>query len=281
MKKISVVLLIGFTLALCGEQGFAQITSEYEIAVIRPYHLLITFYKTTTLLFPYSIKSVDRGSKDVLAQKAKGVENVLQVKAGKPGFEQTNLTVITADGKLYSYIVDYTDKPDVLNIQFYDNKEDHSDALFSNATFNDAQIQAGAKKAAIEKRNIKTIADKSSGIKIQMDGLYIKDDVMFFRIKAQNKSDINYTTEMLRFYIRDEKKSKRTASQELEIRHLYVLGDTSVITAQSENVLVFALPKFTLPDKKYFAIELTEKGGGRNVGLRVHNKTIVRAKLLQ
>lgn len=46
------------------------------------------------------LKSVDRGSKDVLAQKAKGVESILQVKAAKTNFDETNLTVINADGKL-------------------------------------------------------------------------------------------------------------------------------------------------------------------------------------
>ena len=48
---------------------------------IEPYSLQIGINKTTNLIFPYEIKSVDRGSRDVLVQKAKGIENVLQVKA--------------------------------------------------------------------------------------------------------------------------------------------------------------------------------------------------------
>ena len=39
--------------------------------VIDPYHLFITYYKTTNLVFPYAIKSVDRGSQDILAQAVK------------------------------------------------------------------------------------------------------------------------------------------------------------------------------------------------------------------
>src|SRR5690349_24921209 len=38
---------------------------------------------STSLIFKNSIKSVDRGSQDILAQKAKDVENVLQVKADR------------------------------------------------------------------------------------------------------------------------------------------------------------------------------------------------------
>ena len=76
----------------------------------------ITFNKTTNLIFPYSVKSVDRGSKDILVQQPKGTENIIQIKAGKPKFTQTNLSVITIDGKLYSFIVDYTSQPNQLNI---------------------------------------------------------------------------------------------------------------------------------------------------------------------
>jgi len=56
------------------------------------------FLKTTNIIFPYSIVSVDIGSRDVLAQKAKGVENILQIKAARDSFPQTNISIITADG---------------------------------------------------------------------------------------------------------------------------------------------------------------------------------------
>ncbi len=113
-----------------------------------------------------------------------------------------------------------------------------------------------------------------------MDGLYIKDEVLFCRIILQNHSDISYDIDQLRFYIRDQNKSKRTASQELEISPLYVKGDTAVVTGKTEKVFVFALPKFTIPEKKYFAIEIMEKSGGRNLQLRAGNSVIVKAKSL-
>src|ERR1700743_3117645 len=98
---------MGFIL-LMGATAFAQDRTKTS-EVIQPQLLAVTFAKTTNLIFPYAIKSVDKGSKDLLVQVAKGVENIIQVKAAVQGFEETNLTVITADGKLYSYVVDYTD----------------------------------------------------------------------------------------------------------------------------------------------------------------------------
>ncbi len=81
-------------------QGFCQVTGT---SVIDPFPLEVTTTKTTHLIFPFGIKTVDRGSRDIIAQKATGVENILQVKAARPDFESTNLTVITTDvsGRLY------------------------------------------------------------------------------------------------------------------------------------------------------------------------------------
>lgn len=281
MKKISAVMATGIILVLFSVQLYAQNNAEPNVTVIKPYFLPITFYKTTNLVFPYAIKSVDRGCRDILAQKAKGVDNILQVKAGKLGFDQTNLTVITADGKLYSYILNYTDTPSVLNIRFSNTTAVHPEAFFSNVSINEAQIQADADTVATAKGTIHGIMDKSYGMKMKMSGLYIKGDVLFCRINVQNRSNINYGIDQLRFYIRDQKKSKRTATQELEVTPLYVKGDTSVIAGQTEKVFVYALPKFTIPDKKYLAIEVMEKSGGRHLKIQVYNKTIVRAKLLK
>ncbi len=281
MKKISRVIVTGILLVLINLEVFSQNLLQTEkMSVIEPYHLAITFYKTTNLVFPYAIKSVDKGSKDVLVQIAKGVENILQVKAAKLNFDETNVTVITADGKLYSYVLNYANNPSVLNMRF-ENKKDEANTVISASHPNEAEIQADAENVLKANRNIRGLKDKTFGIKLQLNGLYINNDVMYYRFKLQNKSNINYDIEQFRFFIRDQEKSKRTAVQELEIKPLYIYGDTSVVASHSERIFVFALPKFTIPDKKYFNIEIMEKSGGRNLKLTVHNKTVLKGKLIK
>ena len=81
------VLLLLFISGTSFSQSSA---SGFSVSIIKPYPLTIAVNKTTNLIFPYAIKSVDRGSADVLAQKAKGVENILLVKAvGKIFQKQT------------------------------------------------------------------------------------------------------------------------------------------------------------------------------------------------
>ncbi len=103
---------------------------------------------------------------------------------------------------------------------------------------------------------------------------------MFFKLEVSNNSNINYDVDMLSFFIKDEKKSKRTATQEIKIQPLYVLGDNSTIRGEGKNIIVFALPKFTIPDKKYLTVQLMEKGGGRNLQLPIRYRTILKAKSL-
>lgn len=275
MEKIIVIatiILLAIKLSVQAQKPSAA------LHIIEPSPLAITFFKTTNLVFPHAIKSVDRGSKDLLVQKAKGVDNILQVKAAGRAFNQTNLTVITADGKLYSYLVDYADTPVVLNISYA--IKGYADAFISTAPLNEVQLQADVAAIAGEEKRLHGIKDKSYGMALRLEGWYIRDEVMYCRLRLTNGSAISYRTSGPRFTIRDEKKSKRTASQELELVPLYAQGDTSIIAGHTEQVLVFALPKFTIPDKKYLSIQVMEAAGGRHLALRIHNKTIMKAKPL-
>ena len=277
MKKISAGLITGIFLFLSSIFAFSQNANPVSTSSVEPYPLAIAYEKTTNLVFPYAIKSVDRGSQSVLAQRAKGIENILQIKAGKEGFEETNLTVITAEGKLYSFLLNYAPQPSVLNLSFGILNPTVKDAFFSLADHNEAEIQTYSNAVAVEKKKVHGIKDKKYGMKFKLDGLCIRDNVMYYRIKMKNKSNINYDIDQLRFYIRDRKKAKRTATQEIEIKPLYVQNESPTVRGQAEHTFVFALPKFTIPDQKYFSVQLMEKNGGRHLELNVKDRKITKA----
>jgi conjugative transposon TraN protein len=279
MKKISAVMVIGIFLLITIFKAQAQTNAAWQTKAIEPYHVAVAFSKTANIIFPYSIVSVDIGSRNVLAQKAKGVENILQIKAAKERFPQTNISVITADGKLTSFLVDYAEQPSVLNLSLVTEERKNLACILSE-TVNEGEVQKYVKLAWVSKEKIRSIKDKRFGINMKLNGLFIHENIMYLRISIANKTNINYDIDQLRFYIRDQKKAKRTATQELELKPVYVKDSTSVIVGQTEKVLVYAFPKFTIPDKKYLAIELMEKNGGRHLKIKVRNKTIVQAKLL-
>lgn len=211
-----------------------------------------------------------------MAQKAKGAENVLQIKAAKENFDQTNISIITADGKFTSFLVDYTEQPSVLNLSLAGEVKQNI-ISFPSEKIDQEQMEHYASIAAGSKERIKGIKDKDFGIHFMLSGIFIHDDIMLLRLKIANETNINYDIDQLRLYIRDQKKSKRTATQEIEILPVLVQNNISKIAAQSDSTIVFVVPKFTIPDKKYLAVQLMEKNGGRHMELHVKNKKIIKA----
>lgn len=224
--------------------------------------LCIATDKTTSLIFPYAIKHVDRGTKDVLVQPVKEADNILLVKAASKDFTESNLSVITEDGSVYSLPV-ICGEPAVWVHRF--------------PVQNKTSIQTYCNSIIDNPATIRGIKDAHWNIIATLSGIYIKDDVIYYQLGLRNESTIDYDINFLRFYIRDKKKSRRTASQENELRPLYVAGNTSLVKANTRNCIVVALQKFTIPDAKYLAVEIGERNGGRDLAMKIHNRKIIRA----
>jgi conjugative transposon TraN protein len=225
--------------------------------------LCITTSKTTSLIFPFPIKHVDRGTKDVLVQQVKEAENILLVKAASVDFPETNLSVITGDGSLYSFSVCYLPNPPLWVYQMPIQKN--------------ASIASYAASILDNQKIISVGRDKKGGMEGEVTGIYIKGDVMYYQLSLMNHGPIDYDISFLRFYIRDKRQPRRTAIQEVELIPLHIAGNTSAIKASSPSTIVIAFEKFTIPDEKDFAIEIGEKAGGRNLLLKVNTKRIIRA----
>jgi conjugative transposon TraN protein len=278
MKKINVMLMVSAVLVTIG--AFAQQRSKNSRWEITPDSLSIGYSKTTNIVFPYAIKSVDRGSADILVQKAKGLENIIQIKAAKMDFIPTNLTVVTADGKLYSFLLRYDEQNTNLNLSINLTEPFEQNVLFSAGNGNEQELQLYSKLALYDKSKIEGGKDSRYGLRLHLSGIFIQNDIMYYRIVVANHSKIKYDVDQFRFFIRDSKNVKRTASQEIEISPLYILNNYETIDEESENTFVFAVPKFTIPEKKYLVLQLMEKNGGRHLAIQVKNKKLVQVTVL-
>lgn len=265
MKSFKIVLLA--LICFVSIAVNAQVVSPGVITQ----EILISYGKTTTLVFPHPVLSVDRGSTDVLAQKAKGVQNVLQLKAAQADFTATNLTVITADGMLYCFPLCYDENPPLLTFSFANNSAPGK-IVFDGDLANAEELQRNAELALHERSTSKTYKEEKYGITLALTGRYIHNDIIYYRIRLSNTSPIGYDIGQLRFFVRDQRRPKRTASQEIEIIPITVVPEALKIAAYSGQTFVYALPKFTIPDKKNLIIELAEKDGGRHLQLQVKNR---------
>lgn len=277
--KIHFLLSI-LILGTCSSQfALAQGSPHFKTQAIKSSHLQISDQMTTHLIFPQGIKSVDRGNRNILVQKAQEVENVLQVKAQNSELPNSNLTVITEDGSFYSFKVAYEQSPPNLNwnIQPHSNE---TRAKLKSPNQPSSEIWETARLVSKKHRSIPAIRQRRFMTGLALTGIYIDQDLLYFQIQLQNQTNIAYDTEQFRFFIRDNRQSKRSASQELEQIPQVIWGDPGRIPAQSTQTLVIALRKFTIPNQKHLAFELMEKNGGRNLKIKVKNRQLMKAKVL-
>jgi hypothetical protein len=224
--------------------------------------LCIATDKTTSLIFPFAIKHVDRGTKDVLVQPVKEADNILLVKAATNNFLETNLSVVTADGSVYSFAVCYG-SPETW-IYHVPSQSKGPISFYAGGILDNSKTMHGIK-------------DHRWDMVANVAGIYIQENVIYYQLSLENQSPIDYDIDFLRFYVRDKKKSKRTATQENELTPLYMAGNTKRVKANSTSAVVVALEKFTIPDAKYLAIEIGEKNGGRHLFMKVNNNKIIKA----
>ena len=222
--------------------------------------------KTTALIFPFPISHVDRGTKDIIVQPVRENEKLLLVKAAVKQFGETNLSVVTNDGHVYSFVVNYVARPDSL--------------VYELPVFTNANVETYARSIADNKGIVRGISDKSWSVEASVTGIYIKDKVIYFQLLLCNHSAINYDVDVLRFFIRDLKKGKRTAIQENTLAPLFIAGNHQQAKAYNFSVIVVALDKFTIPDEKFLGVQIMEKNGGRHLQLKVGNAKLVKAVVL-
>jgi conjugative transposon TraN protein len=258
---------------LANSNANGQSTMDYQIDV--------SYNKTTSLIFPFGITTVDRGSRDILAKKVYGVENVLQLKAGQKDFPETNLTVITADGKLHHFTVNYSEKTSrqTITISDMDGVND-TELVLAKDAFNARQINMLCDEVISEA--VSTVRrEKRHDMIMTLRSLHVSGDFFLYRVHLRNKSAINYDIKSLKFYIRDKKKVKRTSSQELEAVPLFIQNGNERVEGYGSTEMVFVLKKFTIPDGKVVHLDLFEQGGGRNLKLKLSNSDILKAELVK
>jgi hypothetical protein len=220
---------------------------------IGSYPLEISLNKTTHILFPFAVRSVDRGTRDVLVQKSSGDDHVLELKAGKADFQTTNVSVITADGKLYSFITRYAAEPALLNLSFL------KDSLFIN------------------QKKFLHISTRSEGLRLSLRSIYIEEKVMWFGFQLRNNSGIGFEPGYIKFFIQDKRRVKRRAEQENQLLPLNRVSFETV-PGFDQREFVFAFPSFTIPGDKRLVCQVSEANGGRQLSLGIRHKAILKAR---
>lgn len=104
MRKTLIAILTVLPLL----QGHAQVIEELSATPLE-----IGYDKTLHLLFPTDVKYCNAGNDNILAEKVGAQPNIVRIIAAERNFPgETNLSIVTADTKFYSYNIRYSDNPE-------------------------------------------------------------------------------------------------------------------------------------------------------------------------
>lgn len=281
------MLFLLFVSRVFGQDSVTTYVS-LEQAKLEPYKIQVTYSKTSHLIFPSSIRYVDLGSELLVANKAEPVGNVLRVKAAVRDFEEeTNFSVITEDGKFYSFDVFYSPYPEVLSYDLVKRQRDIERQYSTDVLFEDLKGSSSSLTELIMenlyrkgRRTVKHIASKSFGIQFSLRALHVNDNKFYFTLQVDNSSNIDYDIELINFKIVDKKNLKKTVIQDKLLEPIRVYSPTVTATHHSNVIGVYLLEQFTLLEDQVLEIEVLERNGGRHQKVQLENRELINAKLI-
>jgi conjugative transposon TraN protein len=307
-NKLLGILLLGAIAAhaqidstnISNPEIFSQTTSHYKLPIDKIsvkgfYPLSVSDIKTVHVIFPSKIREVDTGTPNILVQITESFDNILRVKAlNLPEKSETNITILTEDGGLYSFLATYTKHPEILNINIGNNT--NKDAImsevlginsFAKADFIEEKlgqslvnVDNNIAKVLDAKNFIKNVGEKSQNMTALLKGIYNAQEMQYYKVLITNNSEINFAIDFVKLYIKDVDKLAKTAVQSEELMIVKMLPTKTNIASKSSETYAFATKIKTLPIDKNLEIEIYEKNGGRHFRFPVDNIFLSKSKAL-
>jgi len=239
--------------------------------------LPVTGRKMTNVLFPIGIAAGVRVSREVLVQKVRGVENVIELKALKRDFAPTNLAVYGNDGRLYSFVLHYVEDTTVLDYRVVDDLPGGASVVrLSGWPAPPEQLRDDGREIAGRHGFLHRRAE-ADGLRLDLRGIYLRDSLLWLSLNLRDRTAIGSGALSLRIYTEDKKRVKRTATQELDITPVYADG-IGPLHGFGRRTIAVGLHPFVLGHGKRLVILVLDRDGNRQVALRVKGKVLIRAR---
>lgn len=263
---------IKFLYALCFFSSFSTIIVTYsqnkkttDTICFDSSSIEVSDRLTTHLIFKGEINYIDIGSPAFSVDKLKNIVKIKCTNLAKwNSKDRTNLTVVTKDGLYYSLWVNYKKNP---TFKTYMYKPENSLKL------NSFDISNKENCNSLLSRTSNFLREKyNHKMNYQVNGIFYDNDKVIVRLKIENKSKINFTTDSIRFILTTKKRNaikslkKQTAIQYNEKRALFVCNNTKDINAESNNTFLFGFDRFVPTDSEVLEINVSENNSGGRRG---------------
>lgn len=286
------------------------VSSSYAQTLIP---LDISQEKAVYLLFPVNVNYCDTGNEDVTYAVT---DNIVKLNAKKVAFPETNLTVITKDNVLYTFLLIYKKDPRKLNVilTLEEGKQigRHSPDNLLGSTYPEETEEVRDVVTAIESQNdnsaletavvstllskevfdsvcLKMINNEKSllindmihNVGLELVNVFEYEGYHFFSLYAYNHSKKPFVVDIVNFQQGEKSWTFGKVYREALITPVYAFNDKNVIAPNAKFHLIYVFEKMHLADGKKLLIEMGADDGKRILSLEVPGKAINEARLIQ
>ena len=267
--------------------------------------LEVSQQKAVHLIFASNVKYSDTGSEHVVSSVT---DNIVKLTATKAGFPETNLTVITDDNILYSFLLLYNRDPRKLNliVEQSSGKAISAEAP-ANATASLNAPSASAGPAVVEVaptaieveeelpvlmegedfhqvclrmiqngKNLQ-IGDQTNNVGLEIYNIYEYNGYHFFSMHAYNQSPKPFKLDIVNFQQADKNWAFGKVYREALKKPVYVFNEKDVFNVNGKHHIVYIFEKLKIEPGKKFLIEMGADDGKRILSLEVAEKYINQA----
>ncbi len=133
-----------------------------------------------------------------------------------------------------------------------------------------------ARRIWCSKANYRGVSTSQHKMIMRLNNVYSVGEYFFLDFSVENKTNIQFDIDQLRFKLEDKKINKATNVQTIELEPEYVLEPTASFKYGYRNVVV--IKKLTFPNSKVLKIEMSEKQiSGRNIFMTIDYEDVLSA----
>ncbi|RVT99714.1 DUF4138 domain-containing protein [Mucilaginibacter limnophilus] len=270
-RFIICIAVIAMTAARAIAQHTGGISKEELPAVALPANMTVHF------ISPEPITYVDISDKAIIGDLP--VNNILRIRRNdSAGVSLPADAVVTITGE--KFIAQYHILPQGTVTTQVNVLPEHCRPLdITRLILSTAELRSYACKLLSRKPRKAMTSEQAFNLKGMVNHIYTFGDYVFLDIGFENRTNLTFGIDELRFRIEDKKISKATTVQTLEIKPEFTLFNTSVFRKYYRNIFVFK--KFTYPGNKLLTVNLSEKQlSGRFLTMRIPYQALLDADLI-
>ena len=133
-----------------------------------------------------------------------------------------------------------------------------------------------ARKVWDSPARFRNVGARKHHMDIRLNNIYSAGEYFFIDFSVENRTNIRFDIDQIRFKVEDKKQSRATNSQSIELSPAMLLETGTSFLHGYRNVVV--LKKLTFPNDKVLTIEMSEKQiSGRTIKLSVDYEDVLHA----